>query len=140
MGNIDKILEKYFEGETTLEEESVLRNYFRQPDIDKRHKIYAPMFNFFSEERKEVAVEKKKRKIPLYAWIAIAASLLAIVCIKSIYDTSLEQNKTLVYIDGRKVTDINTINIEALNSIQNISEIDEDIISSQIGILDSFTE
>lgn len=140
MEDIDKILEKYFEGETSLEEESTLRNYFRQPDIEEKYKIYTPIFNFFSEERKEFTKEKTKRRIPLYTWIAVAASLLLIISIKFIYDTSPKEENTLVYIDGQKVTDTYTINTEALNSIENISELDEDIISSQIGILDSFTE
>ncbi|MDR0824258.1 MAG: hypothetical protein LBN74_04140 [Prevotella sp.] len=143
MENIDKLLEKYFEGETTLKEESILRSYFRQTDIEERYKLYAPMFNFFAEERNgnENATEKKRKKIPLYVWAAIAASLLLVVCLKSFYHTSvIEGEKTLVYIDGKEITDSRTINLEALNSIQNISDIDEDIVSSQIGILDSFTE
>lgn len=142
MKDIDKLLEKYFEGETSLQEESTLRNYFRQPNVEERHKVYASMFNFFSEERKEVAIEKKKKKIPLYMWVSIAASLLLIVCVKTVHNATIENDvtKTIVYIDGKKVTDIGTINMEAINSIENISEMDEDVIDSQIGILDSFTD
>ncbi|MCU6167891.1 hypothetical protein KWH76_24100, partial [Enterobacter roggenkampii] len=69
MNDIDKILEKYFDGETSLEEEKILRQYFRQPEIEERHKMYASMFNFFSQERKEAVIEKKKKKIPVYAWV-----------------------------------------------------------------------
>ena len=38
MSDIDLLLEKYFEGQTTLKEESILRNYFRQSEIEDRHK------------------------------------------------------------------------------------------------------
>lgn len=142
MEDIDKLLEKYFEGNTSLEEESMLRNYFRQSDIDESHRVYAPLFNFFSSERKEAAIEKKKRKIPLYVWLSVAASILLLICVKSFYHDPSDNDtaKTLVYIDGKKVTDEQIMNVAALNSIQNISEIDDDVLSSQIGILDSFTE
>lgn len=142
MEDIDKLLEKYFEGNTSLEEESMLRNYFRQSDIDESHRVYAPLFNFFSSGRKEAAIEKKKRKIPLYVWLSVAASILLLICVKSFYHDPFYNDtaKTLVYIDGKKVTDEQIMNVAALNSIQNISEIDDDVLSSQIGILDSFTE
>ncbi|WP_197027669.1 hypothetical protein [Prevotella sp. 10(H)] len=141
MNEIDNILEKYFEGLTSLEEEKTLRQYFRQPEIEERHKMYAPMFNFFSEERKEISIEKKKRKIPLYAWVSIAASILLLITVKSIFfDMNEEVSKSLLYIDGKKITNTEAINSEALISIENVSQLDEDVIDSQISILDSFTE
>lgn len=140
MKDIDLLLEKYFEGETTLEEESILRNYFRQSEIEDRHKVYAPMFNYFSEERKEVAVEKKK--IPFYVWISVAASILLIIGIRSFNSVSVgnDTGGTFVYVDGKKVTDQAEVSVAALNSIRVVSEVDNDVVSTQIGILDSFTE
>jgi len=142
MKDIDRLLEKYFDGETSLEEEKLLRNYFRQSNIDERHKIYSPMFSFFSEERQEAVVEKKTKKIPAYAWIGIAASIILLVGVRTFYYTPLENTntKSLVYINGKKVTDMKTINTEALNSIENISDMNEDVLNSQIDLLDSFTE
>lgn len=142
MSDIDLLLEKYFEGQTTLEEESILRNYFRQSEIEDRYKVYAPMFNYFSAERKEVAVEKKKKKIPFYVWISVAASILLIIGIRSFNSVSVgnDMGGTFVYVDGKKVTDQAEVSVAALNSIRVVSEVDNDVVSSQIGILDSFTE
>lgn len=142
MKDIDEILERYFEGETSLDEEKLLRNYFRRHDIYERHKIYAPMFNLFSEERKEIAIEKKKRRTPLYTWIGIAASIALLIGVRAFFYAPIENGntKSMVYIDGKKITDINTINSEVLYSIENISNVNEDILNSQIDILDSFTE
>lgn len=141
MNDIDKILEKYFDGETSLEEEKILRQYFRQPKIEERHKIYIPMFNFFSGERKEAGIEKKKKKIPVYAWLSVAASILILLTIKSVH-TNMENEaaQSMLYINGKKITNMQTINTEALISIENVSAVDADVIDSQIGILDSFTE
>ncbi|MDU1890659.1 MAG: hypothetical protein E6767_08215 [Dysgonomonas sp.] len=146
MKDIDKILNKYFEGETSLEEENILRNYFLHGTIEERHRIYAPMFDFFTEEREKVTkvtklTDRKKKKLPIYIWISIAASLLLLITVKSIYtNLDYKATKSIVYIDGKKVTNKQIINSEALHSLENISDMEEDIVSSQIGILDSFTE
>ena len=46
----------------------------------------------------------------------------------------------IVYVDGKKVTDQAEVSVAALNSIRVVSEVDNDVVSTQIGILDSFTE
>ncbi|PXV62243.1 hypothetical protein CLV62_12166 [Dysgonomonas alginatilytica] len=142
MNEIDKIIEKYFDGETSLREEEILRNYFLKPDIEARHKMYVPMFAFFTEERKVAEPpQKAKKKFPLYLWAGIAASILLLVCIKFAYTPADNvSSKSMVYIDGKKISDMQTINNQALISIENVSNVDEEILNSQIDILDSFTE
>lgn len=46
----DRLLEKYFQGETTLAEEEQLKFYFSGDDIDSKHSEYASLFQFFSEQ------------------------------------------------------------------------------------------
>jgi len=46
--NIDNILNKYFEGLTTLEEEKVLRQYFSSDKVQEAHEMYRPMFQYFA--------------------------------------------------------------------------------------------
>lgn len=145
MKNIDEILERYFEGETSLEEEQVLRDYFSQPNINEEHKIYAPMFEFFIQEQEsgiEEITENKGKKRHLSVWISIAASIVLLVGAYFTLSSPLKGNgnQSIVYIDGKKSTDINIINNEALLSIENISDMNEDILDAQIDILDSFTE
>lgn len=148
MKDIDRILERYFEGESTLEEEQILRNYFGQPEIEERHKIYAPIFQFFiteSSENSESDTKEtigKKKKFNIKPWISIAASIAIIVGLFMIFTLRIDNsaNKSIVYINGNKTTDINIINDEALNSIENITDMDESIVESQIDILDLFTE
>lgn len=147
MKDIDKILERYFEGESTLEEEQILRNYFGQPEIEERHKIYAPIFQFFiteSSENSESDTKEtigKRQRFNIRPWISIAASIAIIVGLYIIFSPQIENpNKSIVYINGNKTTDINIINDEALNSIDNVTDMDESIVESQIDILDLFTE
>jgi hypothetical protein len=50
--NIKALLDKYFAGETTLEEEDVLKKYFTGEHVDEQLKTYTPLFQFFTHERK----------------------------------------------------------------------------------------
>jgi hypothetical protein len=46
------LLERYFQGDSSLEEEKMLRQYFSGPAIDERFLAYQPMFQLFAEEQK----------------------------------------------------------------------------------------
>jgi hypothetical protein len=47
---IKALLEKYWQAETTLEEERQLADYFAQPDIDPELASFRPMFDWLEEE------------------------------------------------------------------------------------------
>ncbi len=47
------LLEKYWNCETSLEEEGLLRSYFQQEEIPDELKKYEELFRFFSEEREK---------------------------------------------------------------------------------------
>ncbi len=49
--NMKALIEKYFEGETSLEEEAQLRAYFSGGVVDDELRVYQPLFQHFSEER-----------------------------------------------------------------------------------------
>ena len=45
------LIEKYFEGETSLEEEATLRDYFKDGQVAEELKQYQPLFQHFASER-----------------------------------------------------------------------------------------
>jgi hypothetical protein len=47
---IEQLLERYWQGETTLQEEAILRNFFSQPDIPEHLRTYQPLFDLEKEE------------------------------------------------------------------------------------------
>lgn len=51
MNTIDRLLEKYWEGETTLVDEAELHDYFSGGDIAPSHKAYQPLFEYQISER-----------------------------------------------------------------------------------------
>ncbi len=49
--NINELLEKYFEGNTSQEEEMLLKEYFSKSDIPARYQYLKQMFQYFNEEK-----------------------------------------------------------------------------------------
>jgi len=52
--NINKIINKYFEAETSLQEENLLKEYFMSDNIVSEHIQYKPLFLFYEEEAKQL--------------------------------------------------------------------------------------
>ena len=78
LNKIEKLLDKYFEGETTVNEEMELKSYFSSEEVAQYLKQYQSLFGYFTQEKEAKFVSKfvlmptKKR----YYWISIAASVV----------------------------------------------------------------
>ena len=48
--DIDELLNRYFEGETSSEEERELRAFFTSGNVPDRLAVYTPMFTYLEEE------------------------------------------------------------------------------------------
>ena len=74
--NIENLLEKYFEANTTSVEEETLRRYFAQESVATHLEQYRPMFNYFSKAKEERYTKQvllnPKRKFD-FKWISVAA-------------------------------------------------------------------
>ena len=94
---IEDILEKYFQGDTTIAEENQLKEYFSSPDVAQHLEQYKPMFGYFSQVKEQkstqtIPLKTKKRKV---AWLSIAASAVVLLGIGTYFYTS-EKNATPV--------------------------------------------
>lgn len=75
---IEKLLEKYFNAETTIAEEKDLKLYFSSQDVAPHLEQYRSLFGYFSQQ----AEQKFDKTIPLkskrhYAgWLSVAASVV----------------------------------------------------------------
>lgn len=56
MTNIQKLLDKYWEGETSLDEEKILRDHFNHGKVSHEHEIFRDLFQYF-EEQKDIKYE-----------------------------------------------------------------------------------
>jgi hypothetical protein len=96
LNNIEKLLEKYFEATTTVEEEKTLQAYFSKENIAPHLEKYAPLFVHFSKAKqekftKQIPVKNRKPK-QKQKWMSIAA---VAVLLLGVYFTNnyIEQKK-----------------------------------------------
>ncbi|MFV5695151.1 hypothetical protein ACM55G_06890 [Flavobacterium sp. LB3P122] len=78
---IEILLEKYFEGVTSIAEENELRNYFSSLDVAQHLEKYKPMFSYFLQAKgqmlnQEIPLQSRKRYV---AWLSIAASVVVLL-------------------------------------------------------------
>jgi uncharacterized membrane protein YukC len=77
LDKIEKLLEKYDNGETTLQEEQQLKSYFSQETVAPHLEVYKPMFVYFLQTQKEQYTKtiplQPKKTYTLYKWISVAA-------------------------------------------------------------------
>jgi hypothetical protein len=78
---IEDLLEKYFQGETSIAEEKELKDYFSSPNVAQHLEQYKPMFGYFSQVKEQkstqtIPLKTKKRNV---AWLSIAASVVVLL-------------------------------------------------------------
>ncbi len=78
LGNIEKLLDKYFEAKTTVAEENLLREYFTGEEVAPHLEQYIPLFGYLSHAKEE----RFTKQVPLkprtyyYRWISVAAAVI----------------------------------------------------------------
>ncbi len=116
---ITKLLNKYWEGETSITEESQLRDYFNQDEVEASLKEYKPLFDYVKKEQSvkisndfeaklkaELGIDEpnvvatKTRRLNFYLLRAAAAAIF-IFGVFFLYQKSgaIEQQRDLVYED-----------------------------------------
>ena len=83
LAKIESLLETYFDGNTTLEEESTLRNYFANEEVADHLAPYKSLFASLSVAKEEVS--QRELQLPETArssrgmWYSIAASVAIVL-------------------------------------------------------------
>jgi hypothetical protein len=81
---IEKLLNKYLEGETSLKDEAILRTYFTQESrIPEAWIPYRQFFGYCKEAKKETfPVKQKKQTKPIKSWMLVAASIALVFALQ----------------------------------------------------------
>lgn len=137
---IDELLNKYFEGETSCEEERELRLFFTEEEVPEDMQMYRPMFACLDKEVKEHQSLSKKpenkniksgrlfsRRL-YYTLGGIAAGLLIFIGIANLYRHVSPIPSDYVVINGKRYTDANIIREQALSAFQDVSMSQDEVL------------
>mgnify|MGYP000983003164 CR=1 FL=1 len=116
MNNIDNLLNNYFDGTASPEEENVLKNYFRSDNISPQHEMYKPMFAGFDKEKQIAAPafviplerDKEKQSLSRKLWITIASTAAVILLVITLFpfknQSEMQSDDYTVFINGKEIT------------------------------------
>lgn len=99
---IEQVLERYYEGDTTLKEEQLLREYFNGANVADHLKSHQPLFRYFSASASEspareplvVSIAPVRHKI-LYISSLAAGVLLIVGLFFTFLNNQSARNRTL---------------------------------------------
>lgn len=134
--NIEELLNKYFEGETSCDEERELRRFFTRGIVPEHLEMYRPLFAFLEAEKQQVqttieeAVPKRKtplRRRILYGLSGIAAGLVLLLGVAGTIRHFTPRPENYVIIDGKQYTDAKLVQEQALAAFQEVSFSQEEV-------------
>lgn len=138
---IEILIEKYFNAETSLEEESLIRSYYKntpQAEMPESIRGYAEMFGFFESEREHIEAAKEQsasadmrpveRNVirrsfyrPVYRWGTVAAAAILLIAFFLINPRNDDSFKLVI--DGQQVNDSELAVTVANNRLDKVNTI-----------------
>ena len=136
--NIEEYIRRFMEGETTNAEEQAIYRFFRAEEVPEHLKPYTEMFAWYEEGMPEEELSKPKtqplwKRIPLEIWSTGIAAMLVIGIglgiVLSFGDNQHEDwscyEGSYVEVDGKRITDIETILPIILETLKGAEEIEQ---------------
>lgn len=109
--NIRQLLEKYFDGETSIEDERILKDYFSSDAVAPEFSEYKDLFGFYSAEKKHTSTRRFsiKKEANIRQVLSVAASVVVVVGIGfMLLKTQPETNTDLGSFDDPEIAFIET--------------------------------
>ena len=136
--NIEEYIRRFMEGETTNAEEQAIYRFFRTEEVPEHLKPYTDMFTWYEEGMPEEELSKPKtqplwKRIPLEIWsTGIAAMLVVGIGLGIVLSFGDNQHEdwscyegSYVEVDGKRITDIETILPIILETLKGAEEIEQ---------------
>jgi len=141
LDNIEKLIEKYENGETTLQEEQQLKHYFTKETVAPHLEVFKPMFVYFSiaqneQFTKDVPLEAKKTN-DLYKWISVAA--IAVIMFGVYLSGAFDRQLTPSDLQGEDLIAYNQA-IDAFNLLSSNFKKGTDNMSAVTQLSESFNQ
>ncbi len=139
----EELLEKYFDGQTTCEEERELRRFFASDQVPGHLEVYRPLFACIDREAEAFRAAQKEEAGPAthpagvrkptrlhrlyYLTTGIAAALLLCIGIAGLLPHVTPARTSYAIIDGRYCDDPQLVQAKALEALQNVGFTDEEL-------------
>lgn len=122
----DRLIERYYDGETTVAEEKLLQEFLMSDRLPQKYDAEKAIFGYL-KSRKEVA--GKSFVAPVYVrWAAVVALLLSVGLSTMLYTERVPDNYAMV--NGKLITDNNTLQDLMNSSIADISDNNNEVQQS----------
>ena len=84
---IEQLIEQFLEGNTTLKEEKMLKEYFTQNEVPSHLSVYEPLFGYYKMTKSEISKDFQfpVKKQNYTKWFGVAASIVFITLITFFY-------------------------------------------------------
>ena len=112
----EKLIEKYYEGETSVAEEKQIREFLSGKNVPAQFEAEKAIFGYFESEK----TKKTVRFIPNFLkWSAVAS--VAVVIFIAVLLTNQPVSASYAYVDGAKITDKTIIRSLAQNTVSQLA-------------------
>lgn len=97
--NIEKLLQKYLDAETSIAEENELKDYFLSDNVASHLEEYISLFTYFSISKKEEFTKpiQLKSKKTNWKWLSVAASVVLLVSLFTGYENNQQRKAEKIY-------------------------------------------
>ena len=113
LANIEKLLEKYLNAETTIAEEKELKNYFSKGNVAPHLEEYETLFGYFSTSKNErftKTIQLKTKRVN-WNWLSVAASIVLLVSVYTGYQKNQERKAEKVMADTQMALGMLSVNL-----------------------------
>lgn len=84
LADIERLITKYLNATTTLQEENVLRRYFTSKNVAPHLQQYRVLFEYFKQSKTEIFthnIELKSNRKKHFKWLSVAASVVLLISV-----------------------------------------------------------
>lgn len=130
---IEELIDHYFEGQTSCEEERELRRYFTSENIPEHLQMYRPLFACLEQEAKAFRTETTPVKVAsyrrrfLYMVSGVAAGILLLIGIAGTQHYLHPTPENYAIIDGKQYTDADLVREQALAAFRDMRTTEDEV-------------
>jgi hypothetical protein len=117
----DKLIERYYDGLTTVEEEQKLHKFLMQTDLPEKYRAEQAMFGYLKANKKPT-----KFLFPVYLQ-RVAVVALILTSAFTIQTLVVGQNTAYAIVNGKKITNKADIETIAMNSLREITSTNNEV-------------